>query len=211
MRNASQITTAAEGRRIIRADAGPDLVAIPIHVAGDALSREEAAVLMRFMDASEMHKGNRTVIILHGEPQGRYARYHERVDPKTYADFEVDAYVWIRKQALGKQLSYIAELVARMNAERGDVNIEALGAAVTNSKDPDIALGGAIATIRAAAWALFDAYRDYYELWKIRDDAARVGRALSDDDAAQRVRRARMVASAVKGYQPALSGRKNGA
>lgn len=207
MRQASQLTTQAEGRRIIRSVTdGPDLVALPVHIAADALTREEVAVLMRFMEASEMHKGNMTVGLLCGEPRGRYERHADKVDFQTYRDFEVDAYRWIRKKALGTHLSYLVEHIANMNAERGDVNVERLGAIVTASTEPDVALGGAIAVIRAAAWALFDAYRDYYELWKIRDDAARAGRQLTDDDAATRVRRGRLVVSAVKNYRPALSG-----
>lgn len=205
MRQASQFVTAGEGRRIIRAgDDGPDLVALPVHVAAEAASPDEIAVLMRFMEASEMAKGNMTVALLAGQPRGRYARHADKVDVRTYADFEIDAYRWILRSALGKKLGFVAELIAKMNAERGEVNVERLGEAVTNSTDPDIALGGAIAVIRAAAWALFDAYRDYYELWKIRDDAARAGQQLTDDQAAMRVRRARLVVNAVKSYRTAL-------
>lgn len=209
MRSASQITTAAGGRRIIQAeDDGPALVALPVHVAGEALAPHETAVLMRFMEASEMHKGNMSVIILHGEgggeaiARGRYERVQDRVDPKTYAEFEIDAYRWIVKKALGTPLAYLAQLIADMNAERGTVNVEVLGRSVTNSRDASIALGGAIASIRACAWTLADAYRDYYELWKVREEAAQAGRRLTDDEATQRLRRARLVSNVVKAYRP---------
>ncbi len=204
----SQVETGPGGRSIIKGGGGlPDRVALPQHCIEDACTPEEKDILARFTEASEMHKGNYAVIIVDGEPRGRYERVAKKVDPRTYASFEIAAYQWILNQAFGRQSGMLAEMVARMNGERTEINFQDWGARLINSDDPAMALGAAIGSTRALAFALKDAYRDYYEFWRIREMAAAEGRRLTDDEAVRRVRRGQSVRRAYETHNPVIAGR----
>lgn len=195
----------ANGRRIIREAGRPDRVALPTHCADGAVDAEEAAILHRFFEASEMAKGNMAVAVMDGDARGRYARYAAKVAPEDYANFEIHAYRWILREAFGKKAGKLAEVMARLEGERVSFSFEEWGALIVNvDGNADLAMGAAIGTLRALAWMLADAYRDYNEFWRIREEAAKHGRALTESESVQRVRRGQEVARAVAAHRPNL-------
>lgn len=200
----TQIVNGAGGRRIIQEPGRPARVALPVNVAEQALTVDEKRILVRFIDASELARGNYAVAEVNGEPRGRFAQYAERVSLTQYASFEIDAFRWIQGKAFGKENCTLSEVIARISGERSDLTFEQFGAYLANDDDEKIARGAAIGALRALAWSLKDAYRDYYELWSIRQRAANEGRALSDDEAARRVRRDRSVRMAFQSHKPQL-------
>ena len=200
----SQLVAGSGGRSFLKKKGEPDRVALPLHVADGAIAPSEKDVLLRFIDASEMAKGNISVITIDGQPRGRFAKYAERVTATVYSQYEIAAYRWILSEAFGKESMTIAEIFARLSGDRADITTLELGKFLSGSENHDIAMGAIIGTVRSLAWALKDAYRDYQEFWAIRENAASQGRALTDDETARRVRRRMSVRKAFEGYRPQI-------
>lgn len=193
------------GRLIIAGgDDEPDKVGLPLHHADAALTAWEKNLLLRWIEASELAKGNYAVAKIEDEPRGRYAEYSDRWDLDAYAKAEVAAYRWILENAFGKENATLAEIFARMSGERVEVDFVRWGQLIANSNNFEIGLGAAIGTARALAWALKDAYRDYAGYWQACQNAARAGRALTEDEATRRIRRGKEVRRAYQ--QRAIDG-----
>lgn len=179
--DAKSIVAGPGGRALIREAGKPARVALPMQCAVDALSDRDKDVLHRFFDALQMSWGNMTVAEMHGEPRGRYARYSERVTLPTYAAYEVDAFRWIARNALGAESRGWAEYLARMQAEdKLKYNFLEWGAALINTENRDMALGAAIASLRTLAFRLGDAYRQYNrEMERLQRTAETVRQAVA--------------------------------
>lgn len=198
---AKHIATGPDGRRIISGETGPARVLLPMQVVDGICSEAELAVLLRFTEASELSKGNIAVAVINGEPHGRFAHFSDRVDFQTYQDAEIGAYRWILRCGFGKQAAMLAEIVARLNGERiKGFDLIEFGQELGNTLNKDVALGAAIGSVRALAWMLQDAYRDYGHYWKAQQAARAAGRALTDEQGVQRQRRADLTRRVIQGY-----------
>lgn len=188
--NGIRIESAPGGRKVVKRDNGPDEIATPLAVARNAITDTERDVLLRFIDASEMSKGNMAVSLLGGEPRGRYAKFADKVTHREYLAFEIEAYRWILGRAFGRESMTLAEVFARMCGDRMEITVEQLGTNLSNIEgNTDVSLGAVIGAVRSLAWALMDAYRDHAEFWKIRKEAADRGLPMSETDATRRLRR----------------------
>ncbi len=183
------------GNRVIieGMDGEPDRVGLPMHFVDQACVDDEKRLLARWIEASELSKGNIAVAFADGQARGTFAQYAERIDLQTYVKFEVMAYRWIQESAFGREIFQHAEIFARMSGERVNVQFVDWGKLLANSDDPKIALGAGIGATRILANAIKDAYRDFSGHWKRLQDAKAAGRVLSDSEATQRVRRGQEV------------------
>lgn len=189
------------GRSIIAGrDGEPDRVANPLTLVDGSCTDKEKRLLLRFAEASEMSKGNVAVAMIEGDARGRYAEFEDRIDLETYIRYEVAAFRWIQNRAFGRESMTVGEIFARMVGDRCEVDFIGWGHMIAATDNPDIALGAAIGTTRSLAWALADAYRDFYDHWKARQEAARAGQQLSASDQERRIRRGDRVREAIRQY-----------
>ncbi len=189
-------------RVIIRGRNGaPDRVETPLAYADEALPDEEKRLLIRWIEASELSKGNMAVAALDGEARGRFADFVERMSMEDYILFEVEAYRWIQSTAFGRKMMQYSEILARMSGDRVEIDFIKWGELIANSDNRDIAIGAGIGIMRGIAAGLEDAYRDFAYHMRETLAARKAGRELAEGDSGRRIRRGREVRHAFQRRQ----------
>jgi hypothetical protein len=164
-------------------------VAHPLACIEACATATEQDFLLRFFEASDFAAGLVKVFDETGEPLGRYAEHHDRIDAQSYIRFEISAYQWVRRFGLGKEWATIAEMFLRMMSGRSETGIVDWGVFLTNCDDERVAYGGAQVSMRMLGLRLKDAYRDFFRFYKTLQEEAQQGREMTPREVLREVDR----------------------
>jgi len=151
------------GGRLALESNGQTRVSIPMAYLTASLTHEQQAVLWRWSDAKQLLIGNMTVVVMDGQPRGRFRDKAARGCTLTaYTSYECNAYRWIMQHSVRNDAE-ILEIFARQQGEMIEINFIDIGKHIANTDDNLIGFGAAVGRMVGLANLLIKSYAEYGE------------------------------------------------